>query len=104
MDEFGHERLGGVGQFLAKQIERLTGYEARVTVLGHLQRGGSPSAFERVLATRLGAAAVDLVREGTFGVMVAFKNNRITPVSLERALRGPRPVDSKLYQLAHFFY
>ena len=104
VDEFGHERLGGVGQFLAKQIERLTGYEARVTVLGHLQRGGSPSAFERVLATRLGAAAVDLVREGTFGVMVALKNNRITPVSLERALRGPRPVDSKLYQLAHFFY
>ena len=104
VDEFGHERLGGVGQFLAKQIERLTGYEARVTVLGHLQRGGSPSAFERILATRLGAAAVDLVREGTFGVMVALKNNRITPVSLERALRGPRPVDSKLYQLAHFFY
>ena len=104
VDEFGHERLGGVGQFLAKQIERLTGYEARVTVLGHLQRGGSPSAFERVLATRLGAAAVDLVREGTFGVMVALKNNRITPVSLKRALRGPRPVDSKLYQLAHFFY
>lgn len=104
VDEFGHERLGGVGQFLAKQIERLTGYEARVTVLGHLQRGGSPSAFERVLATRLGAAAVDLVREGTFGVMVALKNNRITPVSLERALRGPRPVDAKLYQLAHFFY
>ena len=104
VDEFGHERLGGVGQFLAKQIERLTGYEARVTVLGHLQRGGSPSAFERVLATRLGAAAVDLVREGSFGVMVALKNNRITPVSLERALRGPRPVDSKLYQLAHFFY
>ena len=104
VDEFGHERLGGIGRFLADQIERLTGYEARVTVLGHLQRGGSPSAFERVLATRLGAAAVDLVREGTFGVMAALRNNRITPVSLERALRGPRPVDLKLYQLAHFFY
>ena len=103
-DEFGHRRLGGIGHLLAEQIESLTGYEARVTVLGHLQRGGSPSAFERILATQLGAAAVDLVKAGTFGVMVALKNNRITSVPLEKALRGPRPVDSKLYQLSHFFY
>ena len=103
-DEFGHGRLGGIGHLLAEQIERLTGYEARVTVLGHLQRGGSPSAFERILATQLGAAAVELVKEGTFGVMVALKNNGIISVPLEKALRGPRPVDSKLYQLSHFFY
>ncbi|MCZ6615294.1 MAG: 6-phosphofructokinase [Chloroflexi bacterium] len=104
VDEFGHTRLGGIGEFIAHQIEKLMGYEARVTVLGHLQRGGSPSSFDRILATRLGAAAVDLVKEGTFGVMVALKSNRITSVPLEKALRGSRSVDLDLYQLAHYFY
>ncbi len=104
MDEFVHSRLGGIGEFIAQQIEKLMGYETRVTVLGHLQRGGSPSSFDRILATRLGAAAIDLVKEGTFGVMVALKSNRITSVPLEKALRGSRSVDQDLYQLAHYFY
>lgn len=104
VDEFDHPRLGGIGHFLAREIEALTGYEARVTVLGHLQRGGSPTGFDRILATRLGVAAVELVKERTFGVMVALKENRITSVPLEEALRRPRPVDPALYHLAQFFY
>src|SRR5204862_5181547 len=84
VDDFGHVRLDrrGVGETLSRIIEDRTGMETRVTVLGHLQRGGSPSAFDRLWATRLGVAAVDLVHEGTSGVMVAVQGNRIEPVSV----------------------
>ena len=102
LDEFGHPRLGGIGQVLAQQLEELTGYETRVTVLGHLQRGGSPSAFDRVLATRLGVGAVGLVKEGVYGVMVAMKGNRIVHVPLEEALAN-RPVEPELYRMAQIF-
>ena len=104
VDQFGHARLGGIGHLLAQEIEKLTGYETRVTVLGHLQRGGSPSSFDRILASRLGAGAVDLVKRGVFGVMVTIKGNRITSVPLEKALKGNRTVDRELYKLAELLY
>ncbi|MEE9284597.1 MAG: ATP-dependent 6-phosphofructokinase [Dehalococcoidia bacterium] len=102
LDEFGHPRLGGIGQVVAQQIEEMTGYETRVTVLGYLQRGGSPSAFDRVLATRLGVAAVQLVKDGVFGVLVCMQSNRIVHVPLEEGL-GNRPIEPELYRLAQLF-
>ena len=102
LEGVGEPRLGGIGQVLAQQLEELTGYETRVTVLGHLQRGGSPSAFDRVLATRLGVGAVGLVKEGVYGVMVAMKGNRIVHVPLEEALAN-RPVEPELYRMAQIF-
>ncbi|UCD26588.1 MAG: 6-phosphofructokinase, partial [Candidatus Bathyarchaeota archaeon] len=83
VDEFGHPRLGGVGYYLGKEIEKCIDIETRVVVLGHLQRGGSPTAFDRILATRYGVAAIDLVHKGSFGQMVALKGNDIVPVPLK---------------------
>lgn len=103
-DEFGHPSLGGVGQLLARELQALTGYEARVTVLGHLQRGGSPTGFDRILATRLGVAAVEQIKEGTFGVMVALNQNRITYLPLEEVLQQSKSLDPELYELAQAFY
>ena len=94
----------GVVHSLATEIEKRTGYETRVVVLGHLQRGGSPSSFDRVLAIRLGAAAVELVKAGTFGVMVGLRGSKIVPTSLEDGLSQPHPVDPELYRLADLFY
>jgi len=85
-------RLGGVGFVLGDAIEKKTGIETRTVVLGHLQRGGSPTAFDRILATELGTSAVDAVVNGNFGVMVAVRNGRITNVPLEKVLGGPRTV------------
>src|SRR5437588_4009056 len=85
-DEFGHARLGGVGAALAAQIEQRTGFETRAVVLGHIQRGGSPTAFDRVLATRYGSGAIDAVHRGEFGKMVALKGNDIVTVPLEMAI------------------
>ena len=79
IDEFGHMRLGGVGHALAREVEERTGYETRVTVLGHAQRGGSPTARDRVLATRMGVKAVELVKEGQFGTMVALRGRGHVP-------------------------
>jgi 6-phosphofructokinase 1 len=103
VDEFGHVKLGGVGHVLAKDIEECMGYETRVTVLGHLQRGGMPSAFDRVLATRMGVMAVELIKEGTVGVMVGYRRNRLEPVPLEEALKGSHSLDMELYGLAKYF-
>lgn len=86
-------RLGGIGLAVAEQIAELTGVESRVTVLGHLQRGGSPSAFDRCLATRFGGAAARLAAEGKVGRMVALQNGQVVDVSLEEALANPRQVD-----------
>lgn len=86
-------RLGGIGQVVANAIAERTGVESRVTVLGHLQRGGSPSAFDRSLATRFGGAAVRLAAAGRFGRMVALQSGRIVDVSLEEALASPRRID-----------
>jgi 6-phosphofructokinase 1 len=91
-DEVYVPRLGGIGQTLGEYIEK-SGYETRVTVLGHLQRGGTPTPFDRWLATRYGAAAVRLAAEGRFDQMVALISGRIVPVSLEEALAVPKRVD-----------
>ena len=84
------------------EIETRTGYETRVTVLGHLQRGGSPTVYDRVIATRFGVAAVDLAAEGQWDRMVALKGSRIIPVPLAEAKRR-RPADLSLYELATLF-
>ena len=103
-DAFGFERLGGVAYQIAPRLEDLTGFETRVTVLGHLQRGGSPTAFDRVLATRLGAAAADLAIAGESSVMVAMKGPDIVPVSLADACAEIRGVDEDLYRTAKTFF
>lgn len=104
VDQFGHVRLGGIGHFLGKEIEKRTGYETRVTVLGHTQRGGSPTAFDRILATRYGIAAIDLVHEGKFGCMVSLQGNRIVSVPLEQAVAKIKTVDMELYEIARVFF
>jgi len=104
VDEFGHVRFGGVGYYIGKKIEKHMGIETRVVVLGHLQRGGSPTAFDRILATRYGVAAIDLVHEGTFGCMVALKGNRIVPVLLKDVAGKRKTVDLELYEIASVFF
>jgi len=103
-DEFGHVRFGGIGYYLGKEIEKRTGIETRVVVLGHLQRGGSPTAFDRILATRYGIAAIDLVHEGKFGRMVAIQGNKIASVSLKDVAGKRKTVDLKLYEIASVFF
>ena len=106
VDAFGHVRLDkrGVGELLAKQIEKRTGFETRVTVLGHLQRGGSPSVTDRVNGTRFGVAAVDLIKQGKFGYMPALKGNKIVPAKLADAVARTKTVDIEYYRLAELFY
>jgi phosphofructokinase-like protein len=99
-DEFGHPRLGGIGNTLAREIEARTGFETRAVVLGHIQRGGSPSAFDRVLATRYGIGAIDMVHRGEFGRMAALRGNKIVSVSLAEALGANRKVDQDLIDVA----
>lgn len=103
-DAFGHVRLGGIGNVIAHEIERCTGIETRVTVLGHVQRGGTPTAFDRVLATRLGIAAIDLVHEEKFGLMVGIKGNKIQSLPLAEVLAEPKTVDEDLYAIAKVFF
>jgi len=103
-DEFGHVTLGGIGTFLRDELEKRLGMETRVTVLGHVQRGGSPTAHDRVLATRFGVAAVDLIREKDFGKMVALRGNDIVAVPLEEAVANLKTVDMDLYKIASIFY
>jgi len=104
IDEFGHISLGGVGYYLGKEIEKCINTEARVVVLGHLQRGGSPTPFDRILATRFGIAAVDLVHEGKFGRMVAIQGNRIVSVPLKEVVGKCKTVDLELYDIASVFF
>jgi len=103
-DAFGHVRLGGIGHWLAKEIERKMNVETRVTVLGHIQRGGSPTAHDRILATRFGVGAVDLIRDNDFGKMVALRGNKIIPVELEEAVAETKTVDMKIYDIAKIFF
>jgi len=103
-DAFGHARLGGIGVTLEGEIERRTGFETRVTILGHVQRGGTPVAFDRVLATRLGVAAMDAAAAGRFGSMVAARGSEIVEVALEDALREPKLLDPELYETAELFF
>lgn len=104
IDEFGHIRLGGVGYYIGKEIEKCMGIETRVVVLGHLQRGGSPTAFDRILATRFGIGAIDFVHEGKFGHMVAIKGNKIVSVPLKDIIGKRKTVDLELYDIASVFF
>ena len=98
-DEFGHAKLGGIANILAHEIEQRTGYETRAVVLGHIQRGGSPTAFDRVLATRYGLAAIDMVHNGEFGCMAALRSNKIVSIPLKEAISRNRTVDNEMIQM-----
>lgn len=98
-DEFGHAKLGGIANTLAREIEARTGYETRAVVLGHIQRGGSPSAFDRVLATRYGLGAIDMVHRGEFGCMAALHSNKIVSIPLKEAIARNRTVDDEMIEM-----
>jgi 6-phosphofructokinase 1 len=103
-DEFGHVRLGGISQVLAKAIEKRTQFETRYVVLGHIQRGGSPTAHDRVLATRFGVFATEMVHRGEFGKMAALQGSRIVPVPLAEATSTLKTVDMGIYGIAKEFF
>ncbi|HEY7351217.1 MAG TPA: 6-phosphofructokinase, partial [Terriglobales bacterium] len=100
IDEFGHARLGGIANTLAQELEHRTGFETRTVVLGHIQRGGSPSAFDRVLATRYGLGAIDMVHKGEFGKMAALRANKIISIPLAEATSKNRTVDQEMMNAA----
>src|SRR3954447_25079715 len=103
-DAFGHERLGGIAVQLEREIEERTGYESRMTILGHVQRGGSPLAYDRVLGTRFGVAAIDAANAGDFGKMVALRGTEIELVPLDEALAEPKLLDPRLFETAEVFF
>jgi 6-phosphofructokinase 1 len=103
-DQFGHVRLGGIGQRLEREIEQRTGFETRTTVLGHVQRGGTPTAFDRVLATRFGIKAIDAATAGEWGQMVALRSMMIETVPLADAVRELRTVPESEYATAAAFF
>jgi ATP-dependent phosphofructokinase / diphosphate-dependent phosphofructokinase len=103
-DEFGHARLGGIGQVLEREIEQRTGFESRATVLGHIQRGGTPTAFDRVLATRLGVAAIDAASERRWGMMPALRSTKIELVPLKDAVAELHTVTDEDYLAAEAFF
>ena len=102
-DEYGYVRLGGIGGVLAAELQQRTGYEARVTVLGHMQRGGTPTSTDRILATEFGAAAYDMAKRGEFGRMVAVRGGEITSVPMSE-VRGTKSVDLSLLEIASRFF
>jgi ATP-dependent phosphofructokinase / diphosphate-dependent phosphofructokinase len=104
VDEFGHVRLGGISNDIAREIEQRTGFETRVTMLGHVLRGGTPTAYDRVLATRFGIEAIDAVNDGEFGIMVALRGADIVRVPIEDGVRQLKTVDPKLYDVASVFF
>jgi len=104
VDSFGHIRLGGIGNWLSREIEKRTKYETRVTILGHTQRGGPPTAYDRILATRFGIKAVELIKEEKFGQMASLQGNEIKDVPLSKAVAAPKLVDESWYELAEVFF
>jgi ATP-dependent phosphofructokinase / diphosphate-dependent phosphofructokinase len=104
IDAFGHVRLGGIGQRVADEIEQRTGYEARMTALGHVLRGGSPSAYDRVIATRFGIEAIDAAHEGDFGKMVALHGTDVVRIPIDEAVARLKTVDSRLFATAAVFF
>jgi len=104
LDEFGHIKLGGIGYYLGKEIEKYLPIETRVVVLGHVQRGGTPTAYDRVLATRYGIGAIDAVHQGKFGQMVAMRGNKIGTVPLKEVVGKRKTVDLDLYDIASVFF
>src|SRR5919205_392038 len=103
-DAFGHARLGGIGVALEGEIEKRTGFETRMTILGHVQRGGTPTAYDRVLATRFGVRAVEAVSDGAFGTMVALHGTDIVLADLRMAVAEPKLLDPVLYDTAEVFF
>jgi ATP-dependent phosphofructokinase / diphosphate-dependent phosphofructokinase len=104
VDEFGHARLGGIAVQLERAIEERTGYETRMTILGHVQRGGTPTAYDRVLATRFGVRAMEAVDAGDFGKMVALRGTDVVLADLAEALAEPKLVDERLLRTAEVFF
>ncbi len=104
LDDFGNIRLGGIAEYVGKEVGKLTGDEIRTVILGHTQRGGSPTAYDRMLATRFGLAAADYVNDGDFGKMAALKGNEIVPVPLSDATNELKLVPAELYDLAKTFF
>jgi ATP-dependent phosphofructokinase / diphosphate-dependent phosphofructokinase len=104
VDSFGHARLGGIAFELEKEIQERTGFESRATVLGHIQRGGSPLAYDRVLGTRFGVAAIDAASSEQYGVMTALRGTAIELVPLDEALQEPKLLDPELYETAEVFF
>jgi 6-phosphofructokinase 1 len=105
VDQFGHVRLGGIANLVAEEIEKRTGFETRVTILGHVQRGGTPTAFDRILATRFGISAIDAVHDGAFGQMVALQAGKIVRVALADAVAQLKTVDPDLFHgVAEVFF
>jgi 6-phosphofructokinase 1 len=104
VDQFGHVHLGGIGEFLAKEIEKATGAETRAVIPAHTIRGGPPTAMDRIVPTRYGLAAVDLVKQGKFGYMVALKAGEIVPVPLSKATGKTKTVSKELYEEAKVFF
>jgi ATP-dependent phosphofructokinase / diphosphate-dependent phosphofructokinase len=103
VDAFGHARLGGVGEFVARELEKRTSYETRSVVLGHIQRGGAPSAFDRMLGTRFGLKAVELAMKGQYGKMVALQGTEIVSIDLQ-AVTKSKLVPIELYESAKTFF
>jgi len=103
-DAFGNVRLGGIANILASEIEQRTGFETRAVVLGHIQRGGTPTAFDRILATRFGVKAVDMVHSGEFGKMVAIQGTKMVAVPLEDAVGKTKTLDMDVYETAKIFF
>ena len=103
-DEYGHIRLGGIANLVASEIESRTGFETRVTILGHVQRGGSPTAYDRVLSTWFGVAAIDAVHDGAWGQMVALQANQVVRVQLDDAVRELKYVNPQLWDVANQFF
>ena len=104
LDSFGHVKLGGIGKKLANEIEKRTGIESRATVLGHIQRGGSPTVYDRILGTKLGVKAIEMILEGKFGHMAAVKGNDIVPVDVQEAVGKLNTVSKEEYEVAKTFF
>jgi 6-phosphofructokinase 1 len=104
VDEFGHVRLGGIAQVIASEIEKKTGYETRFVVLGHIQRGGSPTPYDRVLATRFGIFATEMVNKGEFGKMAALSGDSIVAVPLEEAVAKTKTVNMEIFKISEEFF
>jgi 6-phosphofructokinase 1 len=104
LDEFGHIRLGGIGQQISELIEKKTGYETRATVLGHIQRGGTPTAFDRVLGTRFGVQAADMVARHEWGKMASLRGNLVVSVPLVEATAKLKTVDDSFFSVAEVFF
>jgi len=103
-DQFGRPKLGGISYRVAEEIERRTGFESRVTVLGHIQRGGSPTALDRILATRFGVAAIDAASDGRWGTMVALRGTQVVEVPVSEAVASLKTVPEDLYAVAEVFF